>query len=1730
MERLGIFTLGGVRILLGDKPIAQLNSRKAEALLIYLASTRQPQPREMLADLLWNERTQSQASSNLRTLLTELRHALGESLSINRETVAINPDAEVWLDSVQLDESLQEIHKQGKLTTSNASLLTKALELYRGDFLTGFSVFDCKQFEEWQVRERERLHQLMVDGLSELVAYEIEAKEYQAGIKYATRLLELDPLMENAHRQMMMLLANNGQRAAALNQYETCQKLLQAELGVELAEETRNLYEQIRTGKQGMSEQAEQLPSGTITFLFTDIEGSTRLLEQLRAKYVQVLAEHHKLLREIFQRHHGYEVDTEGDAFFVAFTRAADAIECVIDAQQCLSKYPWPQGASVRVRMGLHTGEPLVAHTGYIGMDVHRASRIAHVGYGGQVLLSQTTRDLIYQDLPPETRLRDLGAHMLKDIRFPQEIYQLEIPGLSGAFPPLKSLEKLEKEEEPPAPGKSPYMGLQYFDEADAEWFFGRKAVTDRLIQSVCSHRFLAVVGASGSGKSSVVRAGLIPAMKVRSEPCWQVRVITPTSHPLDSLALSLSNSADPITAASALIDDLQANPRSLYLYCQKNFSNLKEIRPLLVIDQFEELFTLCRAEPERLAFVNNLLYAVGIPDGALTVVITLRADFYEHLAQYVGLRELVSSHQVYIGVMNANELRQAIEEPAKRGGWELSPGLVDLILGDLGAGANRQPEPGALPLLSHALLETWKRRRGSSLNLKAYTEAGGVQGAIAKTAESVFHRDLDTAQQVIAKSIFLRLTELGEGTQDTRRRISIRELIPPGPAFDAEQIQAVLVKLADARLITTGEGTVEVAHEALIREWPTLREWLTSDRDSLRLHRHLTEAAQEWELLERDFGALYRGTRLNQTLDWAMANPRELNQQEQDFLEASREAAEREQSEREATRQRELDAAKQLAETEQGRAEAESQRAESERQRAEEQGFSAKRLRRRAWILAGVLVLALALAGVAVVFGRQASVNYNLASHNLATAQSAEQRALGQQATAESERLRAEGEAQQRATAEAIAVQKEQEALSRYLTSAAEDTLSLDPQLSAHLALEAIKADPTYRKAEETLHQVLPELRVLDTIPFDSIPITDSLGGQNFQRKLIRDGELLIQLTNEGIELVNMRTLQVSLLAPGDYAAFITSWDNRWLATERIRDDKGQEIDEIQVWEINTQKHLFSVPMFEVDWNFVGLITPSSAHQLLVYACYVDMTVHIWDVFSGQELYVLSGHAQLPDSYVFGIATQDGTRLATFDWGEGLVILWNIETGEKLFQFNAVSPIGYGFADFSPDGTHLTFWWSDNTIKVWDLTSTEPSLDFTIDQGFTQSPFLYSPDGTRLAAGSLDGLVRVWDAQTGELVLSLAGNEGIPWLHSFSQDGTRLYTGTTDDLIKEWDLTPSRELQTLGGNIGRRSFSPPYGERLALITGNSISIVESQRGDVLRSWQAHSGKITNISWSPDGSHLVTSSADTAWSGNTEYSVKIWDAATGELRQDLYSDVLSSFLPVDWSQNGDMVAVGVISTTLVWDPTSGTLLHTLQQPLLHDPSSWGISDIVFSPDGQKLATGSYNQTLVIWDTNTGEELFTIDDLPHSVTSLAFNPDGQKLSVGQTNGKILLYKLSDNGLEEEPTLEGGDQYVTTIAFNPDGTLLASGDTNGFVRVWDLNTSQLRLELSTFTDPITRVAFNPDGHLVASNAGGLTYFYALSQEELVNLARSRITRPMTPEECLTYLRQETCPEWP
>lgn len=353
-----------------------------------------------------------------------------------------------------------------------------------------------------------------------------------------------------------------------------------------------------------------------------------------------------------------------------------------------------------------------------------------------------------------------------------------------------------------PQPGVCPYRGLQAFDEEHAPFYFGRQRELQRLVERLKGARLLAVLGPSGSGKSSLVRAGLLPALRGGALPgseSWTVRKFTPGAQPLTALAAQLTRLA-PEVAMQGTLDRLRDDLRSLHLAVALALADQPPGQQLVwLVDQFEEIFTLCGDAAERQAFIDNLLYAATVPGGRSAVLLTMRADFYPRCAAHSELAAMVGTHQFLVGAMDAEGLRQSVEQPAWRVGLELEQGLAETILDDVAS------QPGALPLLEHALLELWRRRRGNLLTLEAYRESGGVAGAIAQRAEAVYGA-FDADEQAVARRILLRLTQPGDGTEDTRRRATVAEFAA-GTEANAATVERVVGALVDARLLTLGSG-----------------------------------------------------------------------------------------------------------------------------------------------------------------------------------------------------------------------------------------------------------------------------------------------------------------------------------------------------------------------------------------------------------------------------------------------------------------------------------------------------------------------------------------------------------------------------------------------------------------------------------------------------------------------------------------------------------------------------------------------------------------------------------------------------------------------------------------------------------------------------------------------------------------------------------------------------------
>ncbi len=1176
------------------------------------------------------------------------------------------------------------------------------------------------------------------------------------------------------------------------------------------------------------------------------------------------------------------------------------------------------------------------------------------------------------------------------------------------------------RREDAPAVGLPPYKGLQYFDESDAELFFGRDALTGLLLERLMERlnsdqRILAIIGASGSGKSSLVRAGLVPALHwQQTTSAWPVLVMTPTAHPLEAIAAILTLETRQAQAVRKLVDELIQQREALQNSLTRVAREAGAEHAVLIVDQFEELFTLCRSETEQSAFVENLVNTAYHPGGTALIVIVLRADFYAQCARFSGLRQVLSQHQEFIGSMTNDELRLAIEEPARVGHWEFESGLVDLLLHDIGAVPGQSPEPGALPLLSHALLTTWQRRRGRILTLSGYTASGGVRGAIAETAEAVYNDQLEPDQREIARQIFLRLTELGgeASTADTRRRVSLDELVlTPG---DRETVHEVLQALADARLITTDQDTAEVAHEALIREWPTLRNWLEEDREGLRLHRRLTEAAQEWNALELDPEYLYRGTRLAQAVEWVEANPHNVNQLERDFLVESCAVQEKENQDREAQRQRELESAQKLAETEHAR--------------AEEQIDSSRRLRQRAVFLTIALIAAGVLA-VAALISWQRGVQANHLSN------------------------------------------------SRELAAAAVNNLQVDPERSALLALHALDEADTL-EARNALRQAVPELHLLLNIPahdggvpdvayspdgsqiasmgaFGEVKLWDAASGEllatlnedpdQFGGSVVfsPDGETLAGAWATRVILWDLKRREIKATLAGQSIGTTTGYNLGVGQISFSPDGKRLAVANLdgfsKVFDLTTNREILSFSAEELPSKAIVF----SPDGLRLATSGDEGVVRVWDAESGAEIFTwpLGG---IIHSVSYSL---DGSHLAAAS-EDGSVKVWDAATGDGIVSLPRLSGL-YDIV-FLADGSFATAG-QDGTTRVWDPVSGQELLTLAGPTS-TVIGVAGSPDGKRIATGAYDGSLRIWDAAPGQELLTIPGHAGIVWNVAYSPDGSRIASASVDGFMKIWDSQTGELLLTLPpGNDPASGFTTlaftPDGSQIAggSVDG-TVTLWDSQNGDLLTSLQGHTNFVLGLAFSPDGGRLASS----GWDG----TAIVWDLTSGEAITTFKGNIPTAMLVgITFSPDGNSVFTGVAEDRSVyqWDAASGVVISEFSG------ESKEIYGTALSPNGGLLAAGTQDGEIMLWDVATGANLATWSGHAGLLPRLVYNQDGTRLASADFDRLAKVWDVESGS--ELFSLYGNTGNVFGVSFSPDGERLATAGADGTVRIYTLDLDTL-----------------------------------------------------------------------
>ena len=1262
-------------------------------------------------------------------------------------------------------------------------------------------------------------------------------------------------------------------------------------------------------------------------------------------------------------------------------------------------------------------------------------------------------------------------SRLEKNLRLPDltALKALFIPALQLEDEPQLTTRFLElaesaRQEDSPAPGISPYKGLLFFDEPDSELFFGREALTAQLAEHVMDlamdspSRFLVVVGASGSGKSSLVRAGLAVALKRAG---WDTHVFTPTANPLRVLEANLN-------------------------LARRNASE----RVLILVDQFEEVFTLCRDEIERITFIEKLLTSAQDKSKKATVVIALRADFYSHCAQYPLLRQVVAAEQEYIGQMTVEELRRAIEEPAKRGGWEFEAGLVDILLQDIGAQGTSESEPGALPLLSHALLATWERRRGRTFTLDGYRTSGGVRGAIAETAESVFTDQLNQTQQELARDVFLRLTELGEGTEDTRRRAALNELVRQ--STEAAQLRAVLNTLAEARLITLNEDSAEVAHEALIREWGRLHEWLTQDRESLLLHRHLTESAREWDVRGRDPAELYRGARLAQAREWASANEERLNVAEQTFIAASIDQEQHDALEREAQRQRELEAAQKLA--------------EAERQRAEEQAHATTQLRKRAVFLGVSLVLAIALAAVALFFSSQARQNAVEADQQREAAQKSEADALAQKRIA----------------------------TARELAATALANLGQDAQRSVLLALQAVKTTQEQDKivlpeAQDALHRaVLASRAQLTLVPGKEHVVRAVFSPDGSQIATRAAGSVWVWDTKTGKELFQIPMtsppLELRLRAARGWDNVVYSSDGLQLASIEP-DVLNESFIWAKVFDARSGKLIrqTKIPMTRDEW--VASDLTSDLRKVVVGSA--QNLGGIWDTRTGKLLVSLKGNQPSVLAVTF---SSDEKRIVTTS-SDGSAKIWDAETGKELLNLCCHNQPVYGAA-FSPDGSRIATASGDQTAKIWNAETGKEivTLSGLADQ---VTNVAFSPDGKQLAASSWDHTTLIWDSENGNQLYRLTGHTDVVEDVRFSPDGKHIVTASDDGSAIVWDAELSHEVSAIAAAPIWRSSISQDGNRLVTRHSGSEFIVWdlARRQPILTFTDADAHQVdvmATLAISPDGQRVAYAT------GN---SIRVWDVSSGKQVLNLAptnKDTQPSFVGVpSFSADGKrilgifdypQILTGVERHAVIWDSMSGAQLADF---VVAKGNLIG-GTIAMSPDGTRLVVGDSSSAVRVLDVTSGEPLHE-EHNNSFVVHVAISPDGKQYAAASIDGTAVVRDLATGKVLFPPLTQSGTIYQ--LEYSLDGKYISTAGFDSVAKVWDASTGKELHSLQGGSAQVRGAHFSADGtHLITTGMDGVIREYTLNIEELVELAKARLTRTWTTDECQQYLHVEQCPAQP
>jgi WD40 repeat protein len=1161
-----------------------------------------------------------------------------------------------------------------------------------------------------------------------------------------------------------------------------------------------------------------------------------------------------------------------------------------------------------------------------------------------------------------------------------------------------------------------PYRGLLSYDQAHEAVFYGRERLTATLAGTLAQAGIVMLTGASGAGKTSLLQAGLVPALsrgvQVPGSSSWSRISLTPGTRPLTELSAQLARLCDRDPAvvrkgladapddAHLLVSDIVQAARGR----RQDRDGSEPERPgeasrlVLIIDQFEQIFAAAGEEGrlERAVFIDSVCAAATRPAGSrgeppALVVIAVRGDYWDRCAEYPQLVRAMQHDQIVAGPMTDADLRRAITSPAEASGLAVEPGLVDTVLAGLrSAGDGERSGPGVLPLLSQAMMLTWEHRDGDQLTRRGYEDAGnraGIARAIEVTAETAY-RGLTEKQQAIAREVFRRMTAVGPDSRPGRRAAGRHELKSGWPKGEWPEVDAVLEAFARGRLLVLDADRTEIAHDVLLQAWPRLRGWLEEDATSMILYGRLAEDTARWRASGQDRALLYRGVQLAATRQaarvWA-ADPGRypaLSTSEAEFLRASGRAMHR------------------------------------------------GRWRRRALagLLAVLVIAALAGAGLAVKDARTTAA---------------------QQSTTD---------AAQRLAAQSTALDATDPVTAALLAGAA---WRLAPTAQARYSLLQLLAQPvrgvlTAPSGVVTALAYSPNGTTLAAgYSGGAIRLWDLASRRTIGATTWRGTPLALAFTGGGQQLEvadagavgtwslanQARIIARPFASPAQGNAVAFSPDGRTVAT-------GSTDGNVRLWDAATQQEIG--PPMSSDAQPVTAVA-FSPDGTLVAAGSTDGNVQLWNTATQQEAgsALAAGPAEV-NTLAF---SPDGKLLAT-GGQDGTARLWDVTTasqiGTTMETGSAVGALAFGAG-----GTTLATAESDGATELWDVaTQTQTGAPLAVQGSAGVSALAFGPGGGALATGNGNGSIQLWNpAGFHQTSAPLAAGPVSPAAAAaghapaaFSADGARLATSDGHGIIRVWDVT-AKQLVGLPlssyGTVTGLALSPD-GKILA-VAGSGVQLWQTATGQRIGTAlpAAGRGRYRAVAFSPDGTMLATLGADG--------TARIWDVTTQhEIGAPMTVDGPGAPAgTVAFSPNGrTLLTVGTGGQTQLWSVAT-------QKPL-GDPMAAGPGTTVaaFSPDGTVLATTGSSGSVRFWDVATQQEIgapMTADAQP--VYAAAFSPDGSTLATAGGDGSVRLWDVATQQEIGAP-MTADAQPVYAAAFSPDGSTLATAGGDGEARLWDV----------------------------------------------------------------------------